>query len=78
MIGIYIRCWNAIGIKRKGQILFLILLMLFALLFEIVSIGAVLPFLSLLSSPEKELTHPIFLKITKVIHIRNRPGFRGG
>jgi ABC-type bacteriocin/lantibiotic exporter with double-glycine peptidase domain len=49
--------WNNLNPKRKFQLLFLLLLMFLASLSEIFSIGAVLPFLSVLTNPEKIYNH---------------------
>jgi ABC-type multidrug transport system fused ATPase/permease subunit len=56
--------WFCIKPKRQRQFLFLLLIMLFASFSEILSIGAVLPFLGVLTNPEHifklTILHPIF------------------
>jgi ATP-binding cassette subfamily B protein len=47
------RLWGSIGQRRKIQFGFLFVLMLIASIAEVVSLGAVLPFLGALTSPEK-------------------------
>ena len=49
----YNRLWLQISKKRKIQLIFLIIIMIFASFAEVISIGAVLPFLGVLTSPEK-------------------------
>ncbi len=55
------RLWHHVSSRRRGQFGFLLVLMLLASFAEIVSIGAVLPFLGVLTSPE----HIFELPITK-------------
>ncbi len=50
--------WQHISKRRRAQFGLLLMLMLLAAFAEIVSIGSVLPFLSVLSGPERVFTHP--------------------
>jgi len=52
------RLWHHITSRRRKQIVALLILMLFASLGEVVSIGAVLPFLGILTAPELVFNHP--------------------
>jgi ABC-type bacteriocin/lantibiotic exporter with double-glycine peptidase domain len=47
------RLWQHIGLRRRQQFGLLLLLMLFASFAEVLSIGAVLPFLSVLTAPDR-------------------------
>ncbi len=51
------RLWLHIGQRRRGQFGLLLILMLLAAFAEIISIGAVIPFLSVLSAPERLFEH---------------------
>ena len=57
------RLWHHLELRRRIQLLSLLFLMIFASIAEIASIGAVIPFLSVLTSPEQvfenELVQPI-------------------
>ena len=59
----YNRLWLQISKKIKIQLIFLIIIMIFASFAEVFSIGAVLPFLGVLTAPEKvynlEIIKPI-------------------
>jgi len=65
------KLWQHLSKKRRTQLLLLLILMLLASIMEVVSIGAVVPFLGALTSPETifkyELTQPIIemLEITE-------------
>ena len=48
-----IRLWSHIGTKRRRQFFWLLSLMLIASFFEVMSIGAVVPFLAALTNPEQ-------------------------
>ena len=50
--------WNSIEARRKIQLFFLIFLMLIAALVEVLSLGAVMPFLAVLISPEEAFQQP--------------------
>ena len=51
------RLWGHLSPRRKKQLMVLALLMIIASFAEVVSIGAVLPFLGALTSPEKIFSH---------------------
>lgn len=53
------RLWPHIGPRRRGQFLVLLILMVAASLAEIASLGAVLPFLGVLTAPEKLFAQPL-------------------
>lgn len=52
------RLWRHISPRRRGQFVLLLLLMVLASFAEVVSIGAVLPFLSVLTAPERVFANP--------------------
>jgi ATP-binding cassette subfamily B protein len=51
------RLWSHISLRRRGQFGLLLVLMLLASFAEILSIGAVLPFLGVLTAPERVFEH---------------------
>ena len=53
------RLWGHIHPRRRGQLILLLILTVFASFAEIFSIGAVLPFLGMLTSPELVFRHPL-------------------
>ena len=52
------RLWHHISGRRRSQFAILLILMVAASFAEILSIGAVLPFLAVLTAPEKIINHP--------------------
>jgi ABC-type multidrug transport system fused ATPase/permease subunit len=50
--------WHCISTRRRGQFGFLLVLMIIASFAEILSIGAVLPFLAVLTAPDHVFQHP--------------------
>jgi len=62
------KLWNLLSKIRKRQFFLLLLLMIFASFAEVVSIGAVIPFLGLLTSPEQVFQHQF---MQPIIHIFN-------
>ena len=59
------RLWRHISSRRRGQLGLLIILMLGASFAEIISIGAVLPFLVMLTTPERLFEHAV---VQPIIH----------
>ena len=53
------RLWQHISRRRRTQFGLLLILMILASFAEIISIGAVLPFLSVLTAPERIFEHPV-------------------
>ena len=52
------RLWFHISPRRRGQFTLLLVLMIFASFAEILSIGAILPFLGVLTAPGRVFEHP--------------------
>ena len=53
-----LRLWRHLGANRRRQFLFLFVLMLLTAFAEVVSLGAVLPFLGVLIAPERVYAYP--------------------
>lgn len=53
------RLWHHISPRRRRQFALLLVLMIFASFAEILSIGAVLPFLAVLTAPSRVFEHPV-------------------
>ena len=53
------RLWHHISPRRRGQFGLLLILMVLASFAEILSIGAVLPFLGVLTAPDRIFGHPV-------------------
>ena len=53
------RLWHHLSRRRRLQFGLLVVLMLVSAFAEVVSLGAVLPFLGILVAPEQVLNHPI-------------------
>jgi ABC-type multidrug transport system fused ATPase/permease subunit len=66
------RLWYHISPRRRMQFGILFLLMILASLAEVVSIGAVLPFLGILTQPERVFDHPLAQPIIQVLDL-NEP-----
>jgi len=58
-----VRLWHHLGRLRQRQFLMLLGLMLLSAFAEVISLGAVLPFLSILVTPERVFNHPIVANI---------------
>ncbi len=63
------RLWRHITPRRRKQFALLLLLMLVASFAEIISIGAVLPFLGMLTAPERVFEHNALQPIIKILGI---------
>ncbi|MEI7696414.1 MAG: hypothetical protein WCI64_12330, partial [Chlorobium sp.] len=60
-----LRLWHHITPRRRGQFGLLLVLMIAASFAEIISIGAVLPFLAVLTAPERIFQLPMVQPIIK-------------
>ena len=58
-----VRLWRHLSKRRQIQFWLLMGLMLISTFVEVISLGAVLPFLGILIVPEKVFNHPIVLNI---------------
>ncbi len=54
-----VRLWNHLSARRKAQFFLVLGLTVLASCFEVLTIGAVLPFLMVLTSPERVFGHPV-------------------
>lgn len=69
MSRLLIRLWGHINRRRRGQFAILLVLMLFASLAEVVSIGAVLPFLGVMTAPERVFAYTAAQPIYRALGI---------
>lgn len=65
--GLLARLWRHISSRRRGQFGLLLVLMLIASFAEILSIGAVLPFLGVLTAPERVFEYPLAQPLIQVL-----------
>ena len=63
------RLWRHISLRRRGQFGLLLVLMLLASFAEILSIGAVLPFLGVLTAPERVFEHALAQPVVQALGI---------
>lgn len=61
--------WHHISPRRRGQFMLLLVLMLLASFAEILSIGAVLPFLGVLTAPERIFEMPVAQPIIQALKL---------
>ncbi|MDD5208138.1 MAG: ABC transporter ATP-binding protein [Elusimicrobiales bacterium] len=54
-----VRLWDHLPGRRRRQFLLLLILMLVSALAEVVSIGAILPFLAVITAPERVFNYPL-------------------
>jgi ATP-binding cassette, subfamily B, bacterial PglK len=63
------RLWPHIAPRRKKQLVLLLFVMIFASFAEVISIGAVLPFLGVLTEPEKVFNHELAQPIINLLKL---------
>jgi len=59
--------WHHLSKRRQKQFWLLLILMITASLLEIISLGAVLPFLGILTAPEQVYQHPLMQPIIQIL-----------
>ena len=65
------RLWGHLLPRRKKQLAVLVVLMIIASFAEVLSIGAVLPFLGVLTSPEKIFAHELAQPLIQLLQIQS-------
>ena len=65
----FLQLWNHLSRRRRKQFWLLLFLMNIASLAEIVSVGAVLPFLGVLTAPEQVFQHPIMQPAIQILEL---------
>jgi len=63
------KLWNHLNSRRKKQFLMLLILMFVASLLEVVSVGAILPFLGVLTAPEQVYQHPLMQPLIETLEL---------
>jgi len=71
LLWLILRLWRHLSKRRKLQFATLLLLMLISTFAEIMSLGAVLPFLGILISPEKVFTNPATYDLIEFLEIKS-------
>ncbi len=71
VINLLFRIWKNIFLKRKIQLVFLFFLMLFSGFAEAFTLASVLPFLSILTNPDKVMDYEIVMNFIKFFGIDN-------
>jgi len=64
-----IRLWHHISLRRRQQMVLLLVMMLFASFAEILSIGAVLPFLGVITAPKLVFEHHAMQQIIQTLGV---------
>jgi len=63
------RLWRHLSSRRRKQIFLLLMLMIMVSLVEIVSIGSILPFLAVLTTPDKVFNHKFAIPIIQWLNL---------
>ncbi|WP_368639835.1 ABC transporter ATP-binding protein [Castellaniella ginsengisoli] len=63
--------WSHLTVRRKRQLGVLVVLMVLASFAEVLSLGAVLPFLGVLTQPDEVFSHPAIQPLLSWLHITN-------
>jgi hypothetical protein len=61
--------WRHLAQRRKRQFVLLMGLMLVSAFAEVVSLGAVLPFISILVAPDRVFNHPIAVDVVQALGV---------
>lgn len=66
------RLWSHISAQRKRQAIFVFVMMVFASIAEMISLGALIPFLAILTDPERLFSKPIVVAFMEICYISER------
>ena len=64
-----IKLWKHLNSRRQKQFWLLLILIFFASLLEVISVGAVLPFLGVLTAPEQVYQHPFMQPLIEILEL---------
>ena len=64
-----IQLWKHLNSRRQKQFWIILILMFFASLLEVISVGAVLPFLGVLTAPELVYQHPFMQPLIEILEL---------
>jgi ATP-binding cassette, subfamily B, bacterial PglK len=64
-----VRLWRHLSPRRQKQFLLILILMILVSILEIVSVGAVLPFLGVLSNPDQVYHHPLMQPVIEIFEL---------
>ena len=67
--------WSHISLRRRGQLAILLVLTLVTSFAEIISLGAVLPFIGILTQPDKVFSYPVLVEVLTMFPIPSGEGF---
>lgn len=68
-INLIVKLWRHLSVRRHRQFIFLLGLMLVSALFEVISLGAVLPFIGVVVAPEQIFDIPIVMNLAQYFGI---------
>jgi ABC-type multidrug transport system fused ATPase/permease subunit len=71
LTNLLLRLWRHLIPRRRRQFLLLMVLMLVAALVEVISLGAVIPFLGILVAPDRVFNHPWIAEIVKIWGVKS-------
>ncbi|HET9389248.1 MAG TPA: ABC transporter ATP-binding protein [Steroidobacteraceae bacterium] len=69
---VFSRLWHLLSRRRRRQFMLILLLMLVSAFAEVVSLGAVLPFLGVITAPDRVLRYAFVADITHVLGVTSR------
>lgn len=69
---VFLRLWHLLSRRRRRQFMLILLLMLVSAFAEVVSLGAVLPFLGVITAPDRVLRYAFVADITHVLGVTSR------
>ncbi len=69
LLYLLVRLWNHLNRRRQRQFLLLLGLMLVSAVMEVISLGAILPFLGVLTAPDRVFANPVVAHIARVFGV---------
>lgn len=74
IFGLLRRLWACLSLRRRRQFKMLLILMVVSAFAEVISLGAVLPFLGVLTAPDRVFSHPTVAAISRSVGIDSADG----
>ena len=67
-----VNLWKRFNNKRKSQLVKLFILTLFSALAEVMTLGAIFPFIGVITSPDKVFSYPIIGSLLSFLDVKNK------
>ena len=67
-----LKIWKYLSKKRQKTVLYSLFIMILSGFAELITVSSAIPFLTVLINPEKLLSHPISIYLSRILNLTNK------